>query len=419
MEMFWEVMPWLIAMAVLIGSSAFFSGSEAALFSLRGPERRLLASGTPGEVASDRLLRNPDRLLSAVLFWNLVVNMIYFAISAMIGARLSHRPTTSLLFGVSSLLTLIFFSEMLPKTLAVVQARQLAGWVGIPLSLAVRLVDPIMPTLRFVNLLSRRLIWPDLKEQPYLEVTDLERAIDLSTADSLTLDQEKTVLRNIVQLSSLPAQEWMRPRKRLRAFHPPVDIEQLRHATLDHGFLLLTDPGGDEIATAVDVNSLSEIHVHHLELQATPVTYVPWCATVADVAQQMQQEETEVASVVNEIGETIGIITMHDVLDAIFMERPNRSERMLNRAAIIELDAGSWHIAGMTNLRRLERFFGVAFPTTRNVTLGGVVQETLERHPKPGDECQWGPLRIKALPTDDETESHFEVTLVIPEGDEP
>ncbi len=308
---------------------------------------------------------------------------------------------------------------MLPKTVAVVQARRLAGWVGLPLSLAVRLVDPIMPTLRLINLLSRRLIWPGLTEQPYLEVADLERAIDLSTADSLTMEQEKTVLRNIVQLSSLPAQEWMRPRKRFRAFQPPVDIEQLRNATWDQGYVLLTDPDGDEIAAAVDVDSLSEVRVHHLEMQATPVSYVPWCATVADVAEQMQQEETEVASVVNEIGETIGIITMHDVLDAILMESPVRSERMLNRAAIIELDAGVWHIAGMTNLRRLEQFFGVEFPTTRNVTLAGVVQETLERHPRSGDECQWGPLRIKALPYGDDNESHFQVTLIIPEGDEP
>ena len=140
-------------------------------------------------------------------------------------------------------------------------------------------------------------------------------------------------------------------------------------------------------------------------MQATPVSYVPWCRTVAEVAEQMQQEETEVASVVNEIGETIGIITMHDILDAILMESPVRSERMLNRAAIIELDAGVWHIAGMTNLRRLEQFFGVEFPTTRNVTLAGVVQETLERHPRSGDECQWGPLRIKALPYGDDNES--------------
>ncbi len=92
METFWEGTPWLISMAVLIGGSAFFSGSEAALFSLRGPERRLLASGSPGEVAADRLLRNPDRLLSAVLFWNLVVNLVYFAITAMIG-RSTGQPT--------------------------------------------------------------------------------------------------------------------------------------------------------------------------------------------------------------------------------------------------------------------------------------------------------------------------------------
>ena len=70
--------PFLIPMAVLIFLSGFFSASEAALFSLRRQERRLLAKGNLAQQTAANLLQDPDRLLSAILFWNLVGLMFYY-----------------------------------------------------------------------------------------------------------------------------------------------------------------------------------------------------------------------------------------------------------------------------------------------------------------------------------------------------
>ena len=88
MDAFLQILPWLLAMTVLICGSAFFSGSEAALFYLRPADlRRLNAGSTSARVAAG-LLKDPDRLLSAVLFWNLVINVTYFAIAR---TRASNR----------------------------------------------------------------------------------------------------------------------------------------------------------------------------------------------------------------------------------------------------------------------------------------------------------------------------------------
>lgn len=67
-------------MVFLIGCSGFFSASEAAFFSLRLRDREQLACGGSSQQMAARLLSDPDRLLGAILFWNLVVNMIYSAI---------------------------------------------------------------------------------------------------------------------------------------------------------------------------------------------------------------------------------------------------------------------------------------------------------------------------------------------------
>ena len=80
--------PWLVAMVILMACSGFFSASEAALFYLRPRDRRSMESGTVPQKAAAKLLEDPDRLLSAILFWNLVINIIYFAISSICSLRI-------------------------------------------------------------------------------------------------------------------------------------------------------------------------------------------------------------------------------------------------------------------------------------------------------------------------------------------
>ncbi|MEM9588710.1 MAG: CNNM domain-containing protein, partial [Planctomycetota bacterium] len=112
--------PWLVTMAVLIVFSALFSGSEAALFSLRDRDRQRLRRGGVGGRRAAALLSHPEQLLSAILFWNLMINMTYFAIATIVGSRIqSVASSATVLFTIGSLLAIIFFSEMLPKSIGV------------------------------------------------------------------------------------------------------------------------------------------------------------------------------------------------------------------------------------------------------------------------------------------------------------
>ncbi len=139
----------------------------------------------------------------------------------------SWEGRTPCSFPARALLVIIFASEMLPKSIAVLSARRFAGLVGIPLAVAIRLLDPVMPMLRLISLLSRRLIWPKFAAEPYLEVSDLERAIELSSSDTPVIEQERATLRNIVMLSDIRAEEWMRPRTQFVTFQPPVSLADL------------------------------------------------------------------------------------------------------------------------------------------------------------------------------------------------
>lgn len=399
--MIWETVPWFITMLALVACSAFFSASEAALFSLRANDRRTLSTGTPSERLAYSLVQNPERLLSAVLFWNLMINMAYFAVSSIVAIRLEEAEgadqSVAIGFAIASLLLLIFCSEMLPKSLAVLKGRWLAGRISWPLALAVRIVDPLIPWMRAIMLMSQRLVFPRLKSEPYLEPGDLQDVIKLSTNDDQLIEQEETVLNNIVELTNIRVDEWMVPRSQYRVFRPPVALADLGGELPRGGYLLIANQESDEIESSVHLESLWDIRPDHLEYLAEPVLYIPWCATVADTLERMKKRDREVAAIINEFGETIGILTFEDMLDTLFNYKPSRSKRILNQNPVHRIAKDRWLVSGMTSIKRLAHELKIETPPTNHITVSGVIQDQLQRLATAGDRCEWGGMQFDVL----------------------
>lgn len=399
MNVLLENVPWLLAMGVLLFWSGLFSASEAALFYLSRRDRRAFETGNTAQRAAASLLADPDRLLTAVLFWNLLVNVAYFTLAAIVSLRLQaeQRLLEATWFSGGALLVIILLGEMLPKTLGVHTTRSLAMIVALPLSVAVRAAEPMVLVFRRLNVLSQRLLVPRFRPEPYLEVADLERAVVLSTGDAALLRHEETVLQNILLLSELRVDELMRPRTHLFLLRPPVNLEELRGAPPGTQYVFVTEPDSDEIAAMIPLSYVVELPAAHLQHYAEPLLYVPWCTTVASALEQMRRHDQRAAGVVNEFGETIGVVTLDDLLQTLFSETASRSARLQDRAPVRQVQPGVWHVTGLTSLRRLGRYFETPLPPARSVTVSGVLQELLGRVPQPGDQCTWGPFALRVL----------------------
>jgi Mg2+/Co2+ transporter CorB len=391
--------PLLTAMAVLLGCSAFFSGSEAALFYLGREDRRAIRKGSAAQRLAADLLKTPRRLLTAILFWNLLINITYFAIASIIGLRLkvAGQNTELGLISAGSLLVLILFGEVLPKNLAVLHPRFLSQLVSVPLTVSVRALDPLMPVLHWMHRISRRTLFPHFEVEAYLELGDLERAITLSTTDKTLAHQERNVLQNIVALSDMRVDELMRPRRHYQSFRPPVGLADLGGRLPPSGSLLVTEPDSDEVAGAIPILELSDVPTDHLEHVAQKVVYVPWCTSVAAALDDLSRQECHVAAVVNEHGETIGILTDEDILETVFHRPSSRSERVFHTPSMASLPDGVWEVTGMTTIRRLSKRLKMRLPASKAVTVGGVLQEQLQRLPAAGDVVEWGGLRMAVV----------------------
>ena len=414
--------PWLVATVALMACSGFFSASEAALFYLQPRDRRDMSHGSPGDKAAATLLEKPERLLSSILFWNLVINIAYFSLASIVAIRIEADPelgnSFAAVFAVLALLAIIFFSEMLPKSFGVLRPRILSSMVSLPLWWAVRVVDPMMPFLRWINLVSRRLIWPGFKPEPLLELTDLERVIEHSGEDAALIKQEQAVLQNIVQLSTIRVEEWMRPRTQFVAYRPPVNLEDLDGTMPASGYLLVTEPDSREIEKAIRLDNQFHLDSENLHRHAEPVLYMPWCATVADALEKMSHRDREVAVVVNEFGDTIGILTIEDILETVFVYSPSRSARLLDLPPLEQIDEKTYRVAGIMSLRQLAKRLEVEIPETQSVTVGGVIQESMQRLAERDDRCVWGPFEFHVVKLAQRGSMLVEVSVIDPDDEE-
>lgn len=408
-------------MAVLIVLSGMLSGSEAAFFSLTTRDRRKLTrSGYGGKIA-DRLLDDPERLLSAILFWNLLVNMTYFALATIMASKVGD-PTLAVVISSGSLITIIFFSEMLPKSIAMQAPVHATTILATPISWIVLIVSPLLPTIRGANQVVSRLVWPTLTSEPDLDLEDIQRAIELGTGDAAMLQRERGAMRGLLALADVRAAEWMRPRNRCRV----VNAEDAPEATLDlsdgdddsAAYVLVQDGEDDLVTRSIVPRHLRPSQIDSPRDIGSPVVYVPWSAQVSQVLDALHAEDRDVAVVLDEFGSWLGSITIDDILrrvlvpDAPMMADVHGSDPSPDPDAIAE----RFRVSGSESLRNIAKQLGVEIDVEGVSTIAGFVQRSNERFPRLGDQAMLGGYCCEVIQQDDD-ETLIEIYLSV-QGDD-
>ncbi len=364
------------------------------------------------------LMQNPDRLLTGILFWNLVINLTYFAIGIVLVGRLTSAGFNGVaaLAGVLNLLGMIVAGEVIPKSVSVIRAQQVAQLCAWPLAVSLAALDPVIPVLGRLARVLRRTFWPHIKRETQLNPVDLERALDTSAALGRDMmPEEQHVLHNVLDLNELQAEEIMRPRGYCLTVPPDGRLESVQVPNVGHvDYLLVQDRNGDRFHGVLPLDHVRRITNQTFAEVAEPVVFVPWCASLAQVLTQLEGEYRGVAVVVHEHGEMVGILPYEDIIASIMSESPSRTRRMLRREPLIEVNDKRYHAEGLVTLRYLARRLRVLLtPNDESLfTLAGLFQERLERIPVQGDRLNWHGWILTAIGV---TDRGLERVLVEPQ----
>jgi len=394
----------LIGIVVLLAFSAFFSGSETALFSLSpGQLYRLRRRGTRGGRTAVSLMARPQQILHTLLLGNLLVNVAYSGISAVLLIDMQAAlglPGWMLAVGsLVPVLLLILVGEVLPKVLAMLVAERWATSVSPVLAGLKRGLFPVIHALQkaVVGPLTQVLA-PRPEGGSNIRSDELAALLDLSAKRGILDHQTNDLLQEIVELTDLRVADIMVPRVDMICYD--VDAPRAGLVKLFARTRLRRIPvyEGD-----VD-RALGVVHAKRMLFQpgeplrsvVAKVPFVPEAANLERVLALLRQRRCQMAIVVDEYGGTAGLVTLEDILEEIVGDIPDRHEAGLG-PAVAEIEPGHYVIAGDLAIHEWADAFEMDLKGRRISTLGGFVTSLLGRIPVQGDTARYRNLRFQVI----------------------
>ena len=314
----------LVGAVLLLGASAFMSGSETALFSLSpGQIDEIKSRKHPADKALSSILDDSDRLLASILIGNNFVNVAIVMLFNFIFEELfdfSQAPTVGFLVQVVLLtFLLLLFGEILPKIYCQPRALKLSRKVATPMSGVVKVLRPFTTLLVGFGSLITGLVQ---KKRFALTAADLTKAIELTTDK----EEEQGMLNEIIKFYSKTASEVMTPRLDIAALEYDSSYDNVLSFVKEHGYSRIP-VYEDRIDTVKGLLYAKDL-LSHLDEPADfewqkllrPVFYVPETNKVDALLESFREQKIHMAIVVDEYGGTSGLVTMEDLLEEVLGE---------------------------------------------------------------------------------------------------
>jgi Mg2+/Co2+ transporter CorB len=377
-------------LVVLILLSGFFSGSETGLVSLnRYRLRHLSKENHRGAQRAKRLLERPDRLIGLILLGNNFVNILASSIATIIALRLVGEAGIAIAAGLLTLVILIF-SEVAPKTLAVLHPERIAFPATLVLEPLLKILYPIVWLVNFVanGLLKLFGISPQRSKDERLTSDELRTVV--SEAGAMIPRRHQKMLTNILDLERVTVNDIMIPRNEIVGIDLDDDWEDILKQIINSRHTRFP-------VYRSDVNNvIGLLHVRNtLEMLTKPETsktdlmphirdayFVPENTALNTQLLQFQRQKRRIGLVVDEYGDVEGLVTLEDILEEIvgeFTSDPSQSIKDIHAE-----EDGTYLIDGSASIRELNRTMNWNLPTEGPKTFNGLILEQLEEIPEPG-----------------------------------
>jgi len=383
----------LLVMAGLLAGSFFFSCSESALFALRRLDREELKNRPgPGCAAALALLSDPRGLLATVLFGNLVVNLLIFAISTVIGIDLarSAHPTAAAVFGLIVLVTLILLGEITPKLLALSFPLKLAPKLSLPLQFVYGVITPVRVLLVAT---MRRFEGDGPAAPPHLAAEELSDLVELAGREGVIGEHERRLVQEAVDLAELRVSHIMTPRVDMAACEAswPASRLVIMAAESGHGRFPVYRGTLDEIVGVADVFDALMAPGRPLGELARPAKFVHEQQEATRLLAEFQAEGSDFAVVSDEFGGTAGLVTQEDIVEEVVGDIRSLQERH-RPPPVRQISETSYLLAGDVSADPWAEAVGIDPDDLGVDRLGGLVAALLGRIPREGDTVRRGDL---------------------------
>lgn len=379
----------LIILFILLMLSAFFSSAETALTTVNKIRIRSLAE--EGSKRAKTVLKITDdsgKMLSAILIGNNIVNLS----AASLTTSLAYRLGGSMVAVCNAALTvaILLFGEITPKTMATIHAEKMsllyAGIINFFITIATPVIFLINGLSRGVLMLLR--LDPNARNNTMTE-TELRTIVDVSHEDGVIESDEKEMIYNVFDLGDAKAKDVMVPRVHVTFADINSTYKELIEIFREDKFTRLPvfEETTDNVVGTINMKDLllfdntKEFHVKDI-LREAYFTYE--YKNISELLVEMRQASFNIAVVLDEYGETAGLITLEDLLEEIVGEIHDEYDEN-EEDFIQEISPLEYMIEASMNLDDLNDRLDLDFESEDYDSLGGFIIERLDRFPEIGD----------------------------------
>ncbi|MCF7810150.1 hemolysin family protein [bacterium] len=391
----------LASVVVLLVLSAFFSSVESAYFSLsRTLLEQLGLSVDPRARRVAKMMNDPRRLLATILTGNTIVNTAAAAITALIAADIAAKYgyDTSVVITIEIVLltiVILFFSELIPKLLAIRTPEKWAISTSRSIEIFCVLLFPFaFPLSRLTTALSRAL---GVEKHAVLGMSEEEiRALVQIGHERGELElEEREMIHSIFEFGETTVRQVMVPRIDMVTVRDDDSFETIVDTIVKcgHSRIPVYREKIDDIAGIIYAKDLLSVTGNpdsfKIEKLLRAPIFIPEEKKIDDLLTEFQTEKVHIAMVVDEYGGTAGLVTMEDIIEEIVGEiQDEYDEEQPQLQRVDEDNLVSDGRAGIDDLNE-EISFGLIPDSEAYDTVAGFVYSQLGEVPDEGQHFEF------------------------------
>ncbi|MDE2604782.1 MAG: HlyC/CorC family transporter [Burkholderiales bacterium] len=360
----------LLLIALLTLLNGLFAMSEMALASTRRARLAAMAeAGDGGAQAALKLLDQPTQFLSTVQVGITSIGIINGIIGEAafseglagwlrglgLPGRASAIAATAIVVAIITYVT-ILFGELVPKRIGQIYPEQIARWVARPMRGLSRAAGPFVKGLSASTQAILKLLAIESRARGMTE-EEIAHSLEEGVEAGVIEEHEHRMVRNVFHLDDRPLTSMMVPRSEIQWIDAATTVrDALRRAGEGevHSWYPVCRGSLDDVVGLVSVAKLISLGPGHegaVEPHAVPAQFVPETLSGMELLEQFRRHAARLVFVVDEYGVVQGLITPHDLLEAITGElQPAQQEE----AWATRREDGSWLLDGLMPVSELK-----------------------------------------------------------------
>jgi len=382
-----------LVIVTLLAVAAVFSAAETALTrASRGRMHQLEREGDKAAARVNELISNQERMIGALLLSYNVINILTSALAtAFITRLMPGAEGVAVATGVMTVLVVVFV-EVLPKTLAITHADNVARSLSWPVQIAVRALFPVVWTVQVVVRGALRLfgvnLAPEADEAAAHE--EIRGAVEYHHSEGAVESGARRMLGGVLDLSEMTVAEIMVHRRAIEVIDADLPTAEIirRAQASEHSRLPLYRGEPDNVIGVLHAKDLFRAMpqggVALIDLAAVirEPWFVPETTHLRDQLDAFLKRHSHFALVVDEYGALQGLVTLEDILEEIVGEIEDEHDSAI--PGVRRQPDGWVSVEGDVTVRDLNRALDWNLPDDHAVTVAGLVIHEARAIPEPG-----------------------------------